>query len=75
MNTCVICGALGTIRWTLDNLQVAVVADLCVEHAAPLEEIVQAAGTGPPDKTLEPTAPRRQARKRGMEPLDWTPPS
>jgi hypothetical protein len=74
-NVCAVCGALGTVLWTLDNMQVAVVAHLCPEHAAPLEAIVLAAGTAPPDEREEPLTPRRVARKRGMEPLDWTPPS
>lgn len=73
-NVCVICGVLGTTRWTLDNLQVAVVAHLCPEHAAPIEEIVAAASTMPRSGPLM-DMPRRQERKRGMEPLDWTPPS
>jgi hypothetical protein len=74
MTACVVCGAMGTIKWTIDNLQVAVVADLCAKHSEPLMQIMAAAGTVPPEQLGDPEVPRRIGRKRGMEPLDWTPP-
>ena len=77
--TCVICGALGTTRWTLTNGEVASVADLCMKHSAPLDEVVQAAGLNPPAKADDDAwvAPafQRQPRKRSFEPLAWTPPA
>lgn len=76
--TCILCGALGTIRWTLTNGEVASVADLCGKHSAPLEEVVEAAGVNPPsrlDDVVE-VAPltQRQPRTRSFEPLAWEPP-
>lgn len=76
--SCVICGALGTTRWTLTNNEVASVADLCGAHSAPLEEIVSIAGTSPPDAEPEPqwtvpTIVQRTPRKSSFEPLNWKP--
>jgi hypothetical protein len=80
-NRCIVCGAMGTTRWTIDNQHVAVVTDLCVKDAEPLLAIIELAGTVPPAKQHEPPRPelvlppRRQIRKLAMEPLlDWTPP-
>lgn len=76
--TCIICGALGTTRWTLTNGEVASVADLCGEHALPLDQIVEAAGLTPPAVREEPTwtppVIQRQPRKASFQPLAWTPP-
>lgn len=76
---CIICGALGTTRWTLTNGEIASVADVCGEHSLPLDEIVEAAGTKPPTSIEEPEwkAPptQRLPRKRSFEPLAWQPPS
>jgi hypothetical protein len=72
---CTICGAFGTIKWTIDNLQVAVVADLCAKHSEPLMQIIAAAGPVPAEQLGDSDIPRRVGRKRGMEPLAWTPPS
>lgn len=72
------CGALGTSRWTIDNGDKVVVADLCASDAQPLEAVMQAAGTRPPAKRAgdpERPAPRRQPKKREMEPLEWVPPT
>lgn len=77
---CVICGAMGTERWTLDNGDIVVVTDLCVKDSAPLNAIMEAAGPVPPSRQLpldsETEVPRRQPRRRSMLPLvEWTPPS
>jgi len=77
--TCIICGALGTTRWTLTSGEVASVADLCGEHSSPLQAVVDAAGTKPPggseEKKWGPAQiPQRQPRKSSFEPLKWTPP-
>lgn len=70
--------------WTIDSLSQVAVAYLCLEHAAPLMEIVLAAG----GKTLEqqipvpfrepepaPTAPPRGRGDMRLVPLlNWTPP-
>lgn len=77
--TCVICGALGTTRWTLTNGDVASVADLCGEHSAPMNEAVAAAGLKPPAAVEEPSwetpVTRRLPRKGSFEPLAWEPPT
>lgn len=78
-NRCVLCGGMGTVRWTIDNGDVAVVTHLCAKDSAPLMEVVKKAGPLPPSRkqdSLEPEVPRRQPRRRDMSPLvDWTPPS
>jgi hypothetical protein len=81
---CIICGAAGTSRWTINNGKVAVVVDLCPQHWAPLQRIVAAADPLPP-RRREDAAPShvrklaRHPRKRPMIPIEaeagWTPPS
>lgn len=72
------CGALGTTRWTLNNQEVASVADLCAEHSAPLQAVVDLVGTKLPveqDNEWEaPAQVQRIPRKRSFQPLSWTPP-
>lgn len=74
-----ICGALGTTRWTITNGDVASVADLCGLHSLPLEEAVTAAGLNPPAVNELTVAPvpvtQRQPRKPSYETLSWTPPA
>lgn len=76
---CVVCGALGTTRWTITNGDIASVADLCGEHSAPLNEVVAAAGLNPPEADtvqMPVTVPtQRQPRKASYEPLVWQPPA
>lgn len=78
-NRCVLCGAMGTERWTIDNGDVVVVTFLCAKDSAPLHAIREAAGPLPPARQApgaDKEVPRRQPRRRSMAPLlDWTPPS
>ena len=44
---CVKCEKHAVLRWTLFNGQVAVVAPLCLEHGAPLSDLVAVVGPRP----------------------------
>lgn len=82
---CVICGQRNVQLWTVDNTQHAGVAYLCVEHGAPLQEILEAAGELAPDEQIPlperhgemmPQVYVKGKRSGGMIPLlDWTPPT
>lgn len=74
---CVICGALGTTRWTINNGEVVSVADLCGLHSVPLNDVIEAAGLNPPAAATAPALPpvivQRQPRRTSFEPLNWQP--
>jgi hypothetical protein len=81
---CVICGQPNVQMWTLDNMYAAGVAYLCVEHGAPLQAVLEAAGDLAPDDQIPlperamgpvPSSVGRGRRAPEMAPLlDWTPP-
>lgn len=80
---CVMCGQPNVQLWTLDNMQGAAVAYLCLEHSAPLLAVMEAAGDLAPDdqtplteRSGEPVPRAYRARRGGeMAPLlNWTPP-
>lgn len=81
---CLVCGAVDTERWTLDQGVYAAVLDLCEKDAAPLKALTELAGNVPPWRQNKPARPEdavkipirtRTPRIRGMEPLEWQPPS
>lgn len=79
-NQCLVCSREEKLRlWTLDSGRRASAMYLCAEHEVPLELLMDAAAGKPPvrqtplrDERPEPVP--RPARRRSMQPLDWTPP-
>lgn len=69
---CVKCEKGAALKWTLYNGQTATVAALCMEHGAPLSDIVNIVGPKPPAVTM--TIPKQSVRLPKARPLDWTPP-
>ena len=86
---CVICGrddVEANKLWTVDSLTSVAVVWLCLEHAAPLMEIILVAGGVPPEQQipvpfreepdLSPKAPPRGRSDMRLQPLlNWTPPA
>lgn len=83
---CVLCGKNNVYMWTIDNMQKVVVTYLCKDHSGLLLDIMNAAGTLPPNEQI-PVPDRADGppgyldvHKRGrrevpMRPLlNWTPP-
>lgn len=63
---CVKCDSQAVLRWTLFNGNVAVVAPLCLEHGAPLSELVSIVGPKPTAPATGPiqTTPLRLPKAR-----------
>lgn len=86
VNLCILCDSDDVRLWTLNNGDLATATYVCVEHAAPLQAIMDAAGAEPPhrQRVRRPGAeplPREKVQvprrpRSSMEPLlDWEPPS
>lgn len=71
---CLICGKLGTGVWTITVGPRIGIADLCVEHAGPLEQIMELAEARPKSDRRRPSKYQSARRKPKFKPLDWTPP-
>lgn len=80
---CVVCGKLGTEKWTLSQGPDLVVADLCIDHSQPMRDAVMAvlnqqnaaAMEGKnPVLAVDMVKPGKSPRGMSFEPLDWTPP-
>lgn len=70
---CVKCDKHAVLRWTLFNGQVAVVAPLCLEHGAPLSDLV--AIVGPKPAVTAGALPAGSARALKTRPIEgWVKP-
>jgi hypothetical protein len=54
------------LKWTLFNGNVSIVAPLCMEHGAPLSELVNIIGPTPPATTSIPKVPVRALKARPL---------
>lgn len=74
--SCFVCGKLGIVQWTVSAGDKVAIADLCVDHAAPLEEIVEATSKRETEKgkPWEKPIPQKVNRSQTFEPLAWEPP-
>ena len=72
---CLICGKLGTGVWTVSVGPRVAIADLCTEHAVPLEAIMTRAEARPRTTRGGQSKVQRVTDTPKFRPLDWTPPS
>lgn len=77
---CLTCQRRATTKWTLHNGRDVAIAELCDEHSAPLQRIMDEANVDiivrehrGSETAKRPRTPKGQGLK--LEPFDWAPPS
>lgn len=72
---CLICGKLGTSVWTITSGARVAIADLCVEHGAPMEAVMERAEARPRTTKRGGAKVQRSTESPKFRPLHWTPPA
>lgn len=74
---CVVCGQIGTAKWTINKGSRIAVVDVCPNHEASLEDLLRKGRPVPRDREINAPGETMQRKypRPHFEPLEWRPPA